>query len=97
MFSDLNKMLNNSADLLKSQLQGIPTPNKNNDNNPFVSHTFKSKVFLIAEDVSASEYAEFVTEALRNPHKYVLVREKENWTQNGECIRIIDYLEKEMD
>jgi len=98
MFQEINKILNSSAERLQAHLSGIPRPSGTEvEVNPFKGFEYKSKVFLIAEDMSASEFAEFMTNILHNPHRYHIIREKENWTQNGECVRVVDFLEKTID
>jgi len=95
MFQEINKILNNSAERLQTHLSGMPRPSgAEMKTNPFKGFEYKTKVFLIAEDTSASEFAEFMTNILHNPNRFHIIREKESWTQNGECIRVVDYLEK---
>jgi hypothetical protein len=92
-FDDLKKMIDNSAENLFSRMNGIPTiQTKSKDAS--LNVTWKVKYFFITEQESANEYAEFMTNIIRLPNKYSLLREKENWTQNGELIKIVEYLEK---
>jgi len=96
-FQSLMNEITKNADRLKDNLSGIPKTVSQTNDIPFKDYTYRTQVFFIAEEVTAQEYADFITKTLHEPDKYMIVREKENWTQNAECIRIVDYLEKIQD
>ena len=54
----------------------------------------RTRFFAIIDDLSAEEYSTFITEIIKNPDKYKLIREAENWTKEGELIRVVDFLEE---
>jgi hypothetical protein len=56
---------------------------------------FKTKVFAILDDVSAEEYSAFINYLMRNKKSTTVIRELENWTKDGELIRVVDYIEEE--
>ena len=62
-----------------------------------IRKTFLSKFFVIGEDYDASVYAEFINELMNNPKKYQMIREEQNWTKEGELIRMVDYIEIDID
>ena len=92
LFKNLQQQIDNEAMRLYNKLNGMPNlkPNDNITKN----FAFRSKFFFITEQTTANEYAEFMTELINNPEKYIIIREKENWTQAGELIRLVEYLEK---
>jgi len=53
---------------------------------------FATKVFLIIDDISALEYSEFINQVFRSKGDMEVVREVENWTKEGELIRVVDYV-----
>jgi hypothetical protein len=48
---------------------------------------------VIIDDLTAEEYADFIDDILASSGKREILREAENWTKEGELIRVIDYLE----
>ncbi len=56
---------------------------------------FKTKVFAIIDDVSAEEYATFINFLMERDSETNVMREVENWTKDGELIRVVDYIEVE--
>jgi len=91
-FNDLHKIINNSAERAYSSVSGIPKIQKDDELSKSLS--WKSKFFFIAEQTGADEYADFMSMIIQNPEKYTLIREEKNWTQSGELIRLVEYLEK---
>ncbi len=59
------------------------------------SKVFKTKVFAILDDVSAEEYSAFINYLMKNRKTTTVLREEENWTKDGELIRVVDYVEEE--
>jgi signal transduction protein with GAF and PtsI domain len=55
---------------------------------------FKTKVFAILDDVSAEEYSAFINYIMKNSKTTTIIREEQNWTKDGELIRVIDYIEE---
>jgi len=53
---------------------------------------FATKVFIIINDVTALEYSEFINQVLESGGDMEIVREEQNWTKDGELIRVIDYV-----
>ena len=87
-------MIDNSAEQIYGKLNGIPKiQEKDKKINNGIS--WRVKYFFITEQSTADEYAEFMTKLIRNQDKYSILREKENWTQSGELIKIVEYLEKD--
>ena len=91
-FDDLFKQINQSAERIYTQFNGIPKMSKEVETHPNLK--YKTKFFFIAEQTGADEYADFMTTLINNPKKYSLIRERENWTPSGELIKLIEYLEK---
>lgn len=56
---------------------------------------FKTKVFVLLDDVSAEEYSAFINYLMTNDKTTTVLREVENWTKDGELIRVVDYIEDE--
>lgn len=56
---------------------------------------FKTKVFVIIDDVSGEEYSTFINYLMEHKSETLVIREVENWTKDGELIRVIDYVEEE--
>ena len=56
---------------------------------------FSTRVFLLIDDVSAESYSSFMNYIIENPKTTKLLREVENWTKDGELIRVIDYMTSE--
>lgn len=55
---------------------------------------FRTRVFVLLDDVSAEEYSEFINDILDSGGTKNIIREVENWTKDGELIRVIDYTEE---
>jgi len=93
--NELKKIIDKSAEQIYGKLNGaIPSVQKEiNKTMPGVK--WRVKYFFITEQTSSDEYAEFMTTLIQNQNKYSILREKENWTQSGELIKIIEYLEKD--
>jgi len=92
-FNELRKMIDESAEKIYSRFTGIPK--LQNENKNIASNIkWKAKYFFITEQTTADEYANFMTTLIQNQDKYLILREKENWTPSGELIKIIEYLEK---
>ena len=53
---------------------------------------FATRVFLIIDDISALEYAEFINQVFESGGDMEIMREVENWTKDGELIRVVDYV-----
>jgi len=58
---------------------------------------FRTRVFVIIDDISAEDYAEFINSILIANGDKTIIREVENWTKDGELIRVVDYTEKQAD
>ena len=56
---------------------------------------FKTRVFVLLDDVSAEEYSAFINYLMSNKKTATVLREVENWTKDGELIRVVDYIEIE--
>lgn len=56
-------------------------------------NTFKTKLFVIIDDISAEDYSKFIDNIISNPQDFEIIREVENWTKDGELIRVVDYIE----
>ena len=54
--------------------------------------TFKTRVFVILDDISGEEYSEFINEVLMSKGKMEIMREETSWTKDGELIRVFDYM-----
>lgn len=91
-FNELFKQINQSAQQMHSQVNGIPKISKKL--NSTTNLEYKTKFFFIAEQTAADEFSEFMTMLINNQDKYSILREKENWTPSGELIRLIEYFEK---
>jgi len=91
-FNDLHKIINSSAERAYSSVSGIPKIQR--ESSTASGLKWQSKFFFIAEQTSADEYANFMTNIIQNPEKYTLIREEKNWTPSGELIRLVEYLEK---
>jgi len=92
-FDDLKKIIDKSAEQIYSKFSGIPKIQENSDNMPS-NIKWRVKYFFITEQTSADEYADFMTTLIQNQNKYIILREKENWTPSGELIKIVEYLER---
>jgi len=92
--SELKKIIEQSAESVHSKLNGMPNLNSKEDN---ISKNLKWRVkhFIIVEQMGADEYADFMTTLIQNQNKYTIIREKETWTQAGEMIKLVEYLEKD--
>jgi len=53
--------------------------------------TFHTRVFAILEDETAHEYAKFINFVI-NSKNVTILREEQNWTKEGELIRVVDYI-----
>jgi hypothetical protein len=93
--NEIKKMIDKSAEDLFSKMNGIPKIQKQTEGVPN-NIKWRVKYFFITEQTTADEYANFMTTLIQNPTKYSILREKENWTQSGELIKIVEYLEKEV-
>jgi len=58
---------------------------------------FKTRVFVLLDDISAEDYADFINSILTSNGDKTIIREVENWTKDGELIRVVDYTEKPED
>jgi ribosomal protein L20 len=56
---------------------------------------FATRVFAIIDDISAEEYSEFINQVIMSDGEIEIVREVENWTKDGELIRVVDYVTNE--
>ncbi len=56
---------------------------------------FKTRVFAILDDVSAEAYSSFINFLMERDSETSVMREVENWTKDGELIRVVDYIEVE--
>lgn len=91
-FNELFKQINQSAERIHSQINGIPKMSKELNSKPNLQ--YRTKFFFIAEQTGADEYSEFMTELINDQNRYSIIREKENWTPSGELIRLVEYFEK---
>jgi hypothetical protein len=57
-----------------------------------VKKVFSTRVFVILDDVSGEDYAEFINEILTSNGEMEVIREDTNWTKDGELIRVVDYI-----
>jgi signal transduction protein with GAF and PtsI domain len=96
--NELANMINeNAAGIAKAmgmpeiKTTSIDKELKNSEKN----RVFKTKVFAILDDVSAEEYSAFINYLLKNKKTTSVLREAENWTKDGELIRVVDYIEDE--
>ncbi len=55
--------------------------------------TFRTRIFVIIDDYSGQEYADFINTLILDSTTYEVLREVENWTKDGELIRVVDYIE----
>ena len=55
---------------------------------------FNTRVFAILDDYSAEEYSSFIDSIINEPESMTVMREVENWTKDGELIRVVDYIEE---
>ena len=51
---------------------------------------FETRVFLIINDASAATYSSFITQLIAGDDGRRILRESENWTKDGELIRVVD-------
>lgn len=61
--------------------------NKNKKEKKFVN-----KIFLLSVDEGSDTFSDFMTNLINNKN-CELLREESSWTQHGELIKSIDYLE----
>jgi hypothetical protein len=55
--------------------------------------SFYTRVFAILDDISAEEYSAFINYIITNSKTTTIIREEQNWTKDGELIRVVDYME----
>ena len=90
--SEINDIINNA----KGRKNGIPTVTSYDKEvaKKKKNKIFKNKIFLLSVDEGSEEYSEFMTSLIQTEGTEIL-REDSSWTQHGELIRSIDYLETE--
>ena len=57
-----------------------------------IKKTYHVKFFAILDDESAAVYSDFMTKLI-NSSGTQIVREDKSWTQEGELLRVVDYIE----
>ena len=92
---DLSEIINQQAEGIAKAL-GMPTAEVTTYEKEIKKKTpkkeFATRVFLIIDDISAMEYAEFINQILASSGDMEIMREVENWTKDGELIRVVDYV-----
>jgi len=90
--SDINDIIN-SAKGRKIGMPSVTSYDKEVAKNKG-KKIFKNKIFLLSVDEGSEEYSEFMTSLIQTDGTEIL-REDSSWTQHGELIRSVDYLEAE--
>jgi len=98
MEKDISKIIEEQASGIVKAL-GMPevrtTTYEKEVNKNKKNKVFKTKVFVLIDDISAEEYAAFMNYLIANNKTTELIREVENWTKDGELVRVVDYIEEE--
>lgn len=90
-FKELLAQINEEAARLHSSISEMPKiQHELESKQKFV---YKARFFIIGDNVSAAEYAEFINKVVENPSKYKILREKESWTQHGELMKFVEYMQ----
>ena len=93
---DLSEIINSQADGIVTALRmpEIKTTTVEKElSKKKTEKLFKTRVFVLINDTSAIEYSSFINEVMRNSKTTTIMRESENWTKDGELIRVVDYVE----
>lgn len=92
-FEELIKQINEGASRVHSSVTEMPKIQQNiGEKQKFI---YRSRFFIIGDNVSAAEYADFINIVISNPSKFKILREKESWTQHGELMKFVEYMQHE--
>ena len=94
MAIDIQEIIAKEAEGIVKAL-GMPTPrttsfDKEMKKKKKKRKIFETRVFLIVSDASAISYSQFISDIMSGSSGRELVREVENWTKEGELIRVVD-------
>ena len=94
---DLNEIIDKQAAGIAKSL-GMPTIKTTSVEKEIaktlVKKKFGTRVFVILDDISGENYAEFINEILQSRGSMEIMREETSWSKDGELIRVIDFMQK---
>jgi len=91
---EIQKIIDDASENIISSM-GMPkarTTTLENESKSKTKREYGVKFFVMIDDESSESYSAFMT-MLMNDSSYTIVREDKSWTQEGELIRVVDYIQ----
>ena len=94
---ELNEIINKQAEGIVKSL-GMPkvktTSVEKELANTKMKKKFGTRVFVILDDISAEDYADFINDVLQSRGTMEIMREETSWTKDGELLRVVDFMQE---
>ena len=93
--TDIQKIIDEAGSQISASI-GMPSAKTTTVEKEFAKNgtrkEYNVRFFNLIDDESAKDYSDFMTSIINKPGIQI-VREDKSWTQEGELLRVVDYVE----